>query len=412
MFRALRHPNFRCFLAAHACAMTGHWVQQVALGWLVFRLTDSALYLGLAGTFSLVPNLLLTPFVGVLAERADRRRILLATQGAAFVHALLLAVVAFNGMADIPLLLGFALMQGVIQGFDWTNRQSMIAQLVADRADLPNAIALNSTSFNLSRILGPTIAGGILVLWGEAACFAAAAVAEAVALSFTRRLRLPARRVAGVGAPLFAEMRGGLSYAWRDPAIRRTLVLVALASATVLPYVSLLPVFASRVFGGGPDMLGWLNAAPAVGAVFAGLALASRREQAGLERRIFLAGIITSAAAACFALVPSHELALPMLVVLGGAQISWMASMNTLLQTVVRDAMRARVMSLFNMAFMAAMPVGQLIAGAASDRFGAGRVVLAGAGACLLGIMWIHRHWFVGPRLVEDRPPERCQEHG
>ncbi len=391
MFRALKHANFRRFLGAQACAMTGHWVQQVALGWLVYRLTDSAFYLGVAGTFSLLPSLILTPFVGVLADKVDRRRILFATQTAALIHSLLLATLVITGAATLPLLLGLALFQGVIQGFDWTNRQSLIAQLVANRADLPNAIALNSTFFNLARILGPSLAGALLVFSGEAACFLAAALAEAAALQFTRRLRLPPDlAAAGSRPPVAEELREGLRYAWQEPAIRRTLALVALSSATVLPYAALLPLFATHVFGGGPELLGLLNAAPAVGAVLGGLLLASRREQSGLDRRIFLAGIVAPAAAIAFALAPTFALALPALVLLGGAQISWMAAMNTRLQTAVRDSMRGRVMSFFNMAFMAALPLGQLAFGVASDRFGVTRVVATGAVLALVGNLWLH----------------------
>ncbi len=391
MFRAFRHINFRRFLAAQTFAMTGHWVQQIALGWLVYRLTDSAFYLGLAGTFSLLPSLLLTPFVGVLADKFDRRRILLATQSAALLHSAALAVLVFSGHASIPLLLGFALVQGIIQGFDWTNRQSMLAQLVDDRADLPNAIALNSTFFNISRILGPTLAGLVLLFADEAACFLLAASGEAIALLFTRRLRLAARPVVASRPAFLTELRQGFTYAWHEPAIRRTLARTALFSACVLPYVTLLPVFATRVFGGGPELLGLLNAAPAVGAVLGGLLLASRQHHHDLERRIFLAGLAASAAAAGLALSPDLAVALPMLVLLGGGQISLMASMNTRLQTVVRDDLRGRVMSLFNMSFMAALPLGQLVFGAAADRFGVTRVVLTGALAAVLGNLWLNR---------------------
>jgi MFS family permease len=405
MFRALKHANFRRFLSAQACAMTGHWAQQVALGWLVYRLTDSAFYLGLAGTFSLLPSLILTPFVGVLADKVDRRRILLITQSAALVHSLLLATLVVTGATSLPLLLGLALFQGIIQGFDWTNRQSLLAQLVDDRADLPNAIALNSTTFNLTRILGPALASALLVASGEAACFLVAACAEGVALQLTRRLRLPPHHAqAGPRPHLADELREGLRYAWQEPAIRRTLALVALSSATVLPYAALLPLFATRVFHGGPELLGLLNAAPAIGAVLGGLFLASRREQSGLDRRIFIAGIVTPAAAIALAFAPTLALALPALALLGGAQISWMASMNTRLQTVVRDSMRGRVMSFFNMAFMAALPLGQLVFGAASDRFGVTRVVATGAFLALVGNLLLHRRERASPVLPKSNP--------
>lgn len=403
MFRAFRHANFRRFLFAQTFAMTGHWVQQIALGWLVYRLTDSAFYLGLAGTFSLLPSLLLTPFVGVLADQFDRRRILLATQSAALVHSVLLAALVFSGHASIPLLLGFALLQGVIQGFDWTNRQSMLAQLVDDRADLPNAIALNSTFFNICRILGPALAGLVLLLADEAACFLLAATGEAVALLLTRRLRLAPRPVVASRPAFRTELLEGFSYAWQEPAIRRTLVRTALFSACILPYAALLPVFATRVFGGGPELLGLLNAAPAAGAVLGGLLLAARREQSGLERRIFFAGLTASAAAAGLALAPNLAFALPVLMLLGAGQISLMASMNTRLQTVVRDDLRGRVMSLFNMSFMAALPLGQLIFGASADHFGVARVVLAGAVAAVLGNLWLERTR--SPRPVPDAFP-------
>jgi MFS family permease len=315
----------------------------------------------------------------------------MATQSAAIVHSLLLAAAAFSGFASVQLLLGFALLQGIIQGFDWTNRQSMIAQLVDDRADLPNAIALNSTSFNLARIAGPIVAGGMLVVANEAACFLLVAFAEAVALTFTRRLRLPARPPAGPRLLLLAELGEGLRYAWHKPAIRRTLLLVALASASILPYAALLPVFATRVFGGGPELLGVLNAAPAVGAVLGGLLLASRRQQAGLERRIFVGGLVTALAATGLALAPNLSIALPALALLGAGQISWMASMNTLLQTLVDDAFRGRIMSFFNMSFMAALPLGQLAFGVTSDHVGVAPTVLTGAAIAVVGNLWLHR---------------------
>ncbi len=391
MFRALRHLNFRRFLLAHFSATTGHWVQQVALGWLVYRLTDSAFYLGLAGTFSLLPSLLLTPFAGVISDKADRRRILLATQTAAFAHSLLLAAAVMSGVVSISLLLGMALLQGLIQGFDWTNRQSMLAELVDDRSDLPNAIALNSTSFNLSRVLGPMLAGLILTFSGEAACFIFAAAGEGLALLFTRRLRLAPYKKRSMQPAFFSELREGFLYAAHEPAISRTLALVAVASACVLPYTSLLPVFAARVFGGGPELLGLLNAAPALGAVLGGLFLASREDQTGLDRRIFLAGLLAAAAVAALALAPTLAVALPALAVLGLAHVAWLASMNTRLQTVVSDSMRGRVMSFFNMSFMAALPLGQLIFGATADHFGVRNVVLTGAVLAVVGNLWLHR---------------------
>jgi MFS family permease len=307
----------------------------------------------------------------------------------------------FSGHASIPLLLGFALVQGVIQGFDWTNRQSMLAQLVDDRADLPNAIALNSTFFNACRILGPTLAGLTLLVADESACFLLAATGEAVALLFTRRLRLAALPAVTLRAPFLAELREGFTYAWHEPAIRRTLAGTAIFSACVLPYVTLLPVFATKVYGGGPELLGLLNAAPALGAVLGGLMLASRRDQSGLERRIFLAGLLASTAATGLAFSPALAFSLPALAVLGAGQIFLMASMNTRLQTVVRDELRGRVMSLFNMSFMAALPVGQLIFGAAADRFGVNRVVATGALLALVGNLWLHRRTQLLPALPQ-----------
>jgi MFS family permease len=251
MFRALKHTNFRRFLGAQACAMTGHWVQQVALGWLIYRLTDSAFYLALAGTFSLLPSLLLTPFVGVLADKADRRRMLLATQSAALVHSLLLATLVLTGATSIPLLLGLALFQGVIQGFDWTNRQSLLAQLVDDRADLPNAIALNSTSFNLARILGPSLAGALLVVSGEAAC-----------LSATRSQRSAARLAAsfsnsGSGAAALGLNRASRAFLASCWAVRRSVKPVCFRSLMRRASMSLI------VYGCAGTQSGGLQRSPA-----------------------------------------------------------------------------------------------------------------------------------------------------
>ncbi len=391
MFRALQFPNFRWFLLSQACAMTGTWMQQVALGWLVFEMTGSAFHLGLVGAAATIPSFALSPIAGVMADRFDRRRIVVTIQVFAAIHSLVLALLVAGGRATVEMLIGLSLLLGVAQAFDWPTRQSLVVHLVEGRTHLGNAIALNSTIFNLARIGGPSFAGLLLGLDRGAWCFGFAALASGLALAAMTRIRMSTTTAPRAGGAWGREFRAGAGYAWREPAIRRSLALVALASGCIMPYAALLPLFAAEVLAGDARLYGLLAAAPAVGAVTGGLLLARRASSAGLPRQIRAMGAIAPVSVAMFAVSRFLPLTLAALIVLGGAMMVWMSSINTRLQSTVVERMRGRVMSFFVMALMGALPCGYLVMGALAEHAGPTVAVLTGAALCLAGNFWLHR---------------------
>jgi len=405
MFRALRFRNFRWFLTGQICSATGSWMQQVALGWLIYQLTGSAFYLGLIGGLGLLPSFFLAPIAGVLADAFDRRRILHVMQAATLAHALVLAWLVWSGSVTVPWLVGLSLFMGLVQGFDWPTRQSMLVHLVDERESLPNAIALNSTTFNLARLVGPGIAGVILSTSGSLLCFILNAFACMAGYFCVTRLRLPAPPKTTPGGAiiefrLWRDLHAGAEYSWREPVIRRGILLCALASGCVMPYVALLPLFSAEVFSSEAGLYGLLSATPAVGAVLGGLLLAARRDQRDLTGRIFAVGLISSAGLLVFALSRLLPLSLAALVVLGGAQLLWIAGINTQLQAAVVDEKRGRVLSFYIMAFMGAVPVGYFTFGVLAESIGVAATCALGALTALLGNLWLHRGAFADADVV------------
>lgn len=385
--------------------MTGAWVQQVAISWLVFRMTGSGFYLGVVGATASLPSFCLSPLAGVVADNFDRRRIVLVIQIFTAVHSLILAALVATETATVAALIGLSLLSGVAQAFDWPTRQSLVVHLVEGRTHLGNAIALNSTTFNLARIGGPAVAGLLLGLDRGAACFGVSAAASALALAAMLRIRIPATVAAPPGGTLVREFLAGAAYAWREPVIRRSLALVALASACIMPYTALLPLFAAGVFHGDAELFALLAAAPAAGAVAGGLLLARRSSAAGLPRQILAMGVLAPLSAAVFAASHLLPVTLVALVVLGGAMMVWMSSINTRLQTVVAEQKRGRVMSFFIMALMGALPLGYIVMGAVAERAGPAVAVLGGAAICFAGNLWLHRAFHADRAAVWSSEP-------
>ncbi len=383
--------------------MIGSWIQQVALGWLVYRLTDSAFYLGLLGGIGTLPSFFIAPIAGVLADTFDRRRIVMLMQILTVVQAVVLALLVWTGAVTVAELLILSVFTGMIQGVDWPTRQSLLVHLVSERADLGNAIALNSTVFNLARIVGPTLAGTILAAGGDRLCFFLNAAACGLALVFINQVRTPKVRAAPLKIHFRRELAEGAVYIWRDSVIRRGIVLVVLASSCIMPYVALLPLFAADVFGGAAQLFAALAAAPAVGAVAGGLWLASRRNQKGLPQRILIVGVLASLSLILFGLSRSLPLSIAALTVLGGMMMVWMSSINTQLQTAIREEKRGRVMSFFTMALMGAMPIGYFIFGTLAERVGVATTVILGGIVALTGNLWLHREALTRQALLLRR---------
>jgi MFS family permease len=389
LLRALRHRNYRLFFSGQSISLVGSWMTRIATSWLIYRLTGSALLLGLVGFAGQIPSFLLAPVAGVLVDRWDRHRLLVVTQTLAMVQSAALAVLALAGVINLWHVLALSLFQGVINAFDMPARQSFVVEMVEARADLPNAIALNSSMVNAARLLGPSIGGILIAAVGEGWCFLLDALSYIAVIASLLLMRLPRHeRKVKAGAPILPELKAGWAYVVSSAPIASILVLLTLVSVVGMPYTILMPIVASTVLHGGPHILGFLMGAVGVGALSGAVFLASRRSVLGLGRIVPIATVLFGVGLVGFGLSRHLWLSLPLLVVAGLGFMVQMSASNTLLQTLVDDDKRGRVMSFYSMAFVGTAPFGSLLAGFVADRIGAPlTVVLSGAG-CLLGALW------------------------
>jgi MFS family permease len=376
--RALGHRNYRLFFIGQGISLIGTWLTRVALGWWVFRLTGSELVLGTVSFAGQMPTFLLAPLGGVVVDRYDRHRILVITQVLAMLQSVLLTVLALSPRASVGLILALAVFQGLINAFDTPARQAFVAEMVEAREDLPIAIALNSSMVNGARLIGPSVAGLLIAAWGEAGCFAIDSFSYLAVLASLLAMRVPKRELPRASRRVFSELGAGLSYAARSEPIRAVLLLIALVSLTGAPYTMLMPVVATKTLGGGATTLGFLMAAAGGGAVVGALWLASRPSVLGLGRVITLATLVFGAALMGVSLSRSIWLSLPLLVCVGAGMMIALASSNTVLQTIVDEDKRGRVMSLYTMAFFGMVPFGSLIGGWVAGYAGALVTLFAG----------------------------------
>jgi MFS family permease len=367
MSRALRHRNYRLFFAGQGTSLIGTWLTRVATSWLVYRLTHSALLLGIVGFATAMPTFLLAPLAGVLVDRWSRHRVLLATQVLAMFQSGLLAVFSLTGTITVWHVLVLGAFQGLINAFDTPARQSFVVEMVESRDDLPNAIALNSSMVNAARLIGPSIGGVLIAAVGEGWCFAADAASYLAVIASLLAMRISPRPARTSKAHVLVELRDGLRYVASVVPIRSILLLLAFVSFTGIPYMVLMPIFAAQVLHGGPHTLGLLTASSGAGAVVGALWLASRRGALGLSRSIWLSA--------------------PLMLVTGAGMMVQMAASNTLLQTLVDDDKRGRVMSFWTMAFFGMMPLGSLTAGVLGSRIGAPATVSWGGVATIAAVL-------------------------
>jgi MFS family permease len=387
-FGALRHRNFRVFYTGQLLSLTGTWMQSTAQGWLVLELTNSPLRLGIVTAVTSLPTLLFTLWAGDLADRHDKRRIILAAQSASLVAALILAVLTGTERITYGVLLSLVFVLGTANAFEIPTRQSFFVELVGP-GDLPNAIALNSAAFNASRIVGPGLAGAMIGTLGIAACFYANAVSYIAVIIGLLMMRLPRFVPAERTTSTLENIREGLAYIRGDRLVRTLVWLIAAMSVTVLPYVMLLPVFARDVLRVGAPGLGSLLAATGTGALAAGVALASGRLR--MRRGRLILGAVTAYALVliAFALSTSYPASLVLLTLAGFTMILNNASVNALLQSRTPDRLRGRVMSVYVFMFIGMSPLGSLQAGALARWIGAPYALAAGAAALLLVVAWI-----------------------
>src|SRR5215831_14392217 len=378
--RALRHRNFQLFFAGQLISLIGTWMQTVAQSWLVYRLTGSTLLLGTVGFASQFPVFLVAPIGGVVADRTNRHRIVIATQTASMLLAFILAVLTLTNHITVPEIMVLAAGLGVVNAFDIPARQAFLMDMVG-REDLMNAIALNSSMFNGARIIGPAVAGVVVAWVGEGWCFFANAVSYIAVIAGLLMMKITHPvNLAKEGSPL-EHILAGFRFAARTAPIRAILLLLGLVSLVGMPYSVLMPVFASEILHGGARELGWLMGATGIGA----LSLAARVGVKGLGRLIARCAGGFGVSLIAFAFSKMFGLSLILLVPVGFTMMVQMASTNTLLQSMVPNNMRGRVVALYTMMFMGVAPFGAFFAGAIAHRIGAPWTVAIGGFACIVG---------------------------
>jgi MFS family permease len=388
-WRALRHRNFRLFFSGQSISLIGTWMTRVATSWLVYRLTGSALLLGLVGFVGQIPTFLLAPFAGVWVDRLDRRNVLLWTQILAAVQSLLLAGMTLSKLVTIWEILILSAFQGLINAFDMPGRQAFMVQMVEDRQDLGNAIALNSSMVNMARLVGPSLAGMVIAGFGEGYCFLIDGLSYFAVIASLALMQVPPQPVRpGSGASMLEQLREGWAYVAGFAPVRTILLLFALVSLMGIPSLVLMPIFAAQVLHGGPHTLGWLTGVSGVGALVSAFSLAVRKTVLGLGRMIPIAAITFGAGLILFGL--SHVLWFSLLMMLftGFGMMQGMAASNTIIQTLVPEDRRGRVMSYYTMALVGMAPFGSLLAGGMAHWLGAPRTVVITGSVVILGGIW------------------------
>jgi MFS family permease len=385
LLRALRHRNYRLFFGGQSVSLAGTWITRIATSWLVYRITGSALILGVVGFCGQIPTLFLAPVAGVFVDRWDRRRVLLATQILSLLQSLALGVLTLLGIITVAEVLALQVVQGVINAFDTPARQAFVVHMIEDRADLPNAIALNSSMVNGSRIVGPSVGGVIIAAVGEGWCFMIDAVSYIAVIASLLAMRMEPVVPSRPPARVREELEAGFRYVTRFVPVRTLLLLLALVSIMGMPYTVLMPVIAARVLHGGANSLGFLMGATGVGALAAALYLASRHTVVGLGRAIAAAVIVFGLGLVAFGSSRSFLLSLAILPFVGAAFMLALAATNTIVQTIVEEHLRGRVMAFYAMAFLGTAPIGSLLAGVLADRIGAPATIRLGGAACVVG---------------------------
>ena len=386
LVRALGSRNFRLFFFGQAVSLIGTWMQLIAMRWLVYRLTKSELMLGVVGFVSDAPLFLLVPFAGVLADRLKRHRIMAVTQALSALQAAVLAGLVLTDQVAVWHVLVLGGLLGIISAFDITARQAFIVDIIEQREDLPNAIALNSFIFNGALLIGPAVAGVLIAVVGEGPCFALNSLSYLAVLGALFLMKIPEKTFSASSLNIKAAILEGAAYTFASVPIRSILLLVASVSFVAASYTLLMPVFAEDILQGGPRVYGYLMSATGVGALVGAIFLASRSRLKGLAEMIFIAGVLYGAG--LFALSFSRLLAVALViaVVLGFALMMQMASSNTIVQSMVDDQKRGRVLSLFVMARRGVESLGSLLLGAVASWVGTPGTLMIGGAICLLAV--------------------------
>jgi MFS family permease len=386
ILRALQYRNFQLFFSGQLISLCGTWMQNLAQAWLVYRLTGSLVLLGGIGFVSQIPMFVLSPVGGIVADRYSRHRVVIATQTAAMLLAFVLAALTLTGTVRVWHIFTLSAALGVVNAFDIPARQSFIVEMVG-KPDLMNAIALNSSMFNASRVVGPAIAGLLVAVIGEGWCFFANGASYVAVIAGLLLMRVePVRRDVGTASPL-GNIAEGFRFVIRNPPVHYLLALLGVLSLAGTPFTVLMPAFADRILHGGPTALGWLMGATGGGALAAALLLASRQNLKGLARWAAIAAVSFSVWLIAFALSRTFWLSTLVLAPVGFSMMIQMGATNTLIQSMVPDELRGRVMSIYSMTMMGMAPFGSLAAGYSADHLGAPQAVIVGAAVCLVAAL-------------------------
>jgi MFS family permease len=386
--RALKNRNFRLFFIGQGISLIGTWMTRMATSWLVYRLTGSALLLGIVGFSSQVVPFLLQPLAGAWVERVDRRKLLVWTQVAAAIQSFLLAALALSHIVTIWEVIALSALQGLINAFDAPGRHAFFIQMIEDRNDLGNAIALNSTMVNGARLLGPALAGVTIGLVGEGGCFLIDGISYVAVVASLLMMKIKHPAIVHTADNLFRQVREGWDYVRGFSPIRTILVLFSVVSLMGYPYMVLLPIFAGQVFHGGPHTLGWLTAASGLGALISALSLAFRKSVVGLTRMIQMSSATLGLALILFGFSHQFMLSLLLMGFAGFGMMQSASASNTIIQTLVPEDKRARVISYYAMAYFGSAPIGSLLAGALAEKIGASHTIVITGACCLVGSLW------------------------
>jgi MFS family permease len=385
IFRSFRYRNYRLFFGGQSISLIGTWIQRIAVPWLVYDLTNSPFLLGLVGFAGQIPTFLVSPFAGVLTDRWNKYRILIATQVAAMIQAFILAFLFLNGNIQVWHIVLLNIFLGSINAFDIPARQSLVIEMVEKKEDLGNAIALNSSMVNSARLLGPSIAGVLIAVAGEGSCFLINGISYLFVITSLLFMKIPYKKPNRKNNRVFKDLKEGVSYALGFSPIKYTIFLLAVVSLMGMSYTVLMPVFAKEILHGGSHTFGFLMGSSGLGALAGAIYLASRKSVVGLCKLIPIASGIFGIALIAFSASRSQFISMILLVMAGLGMMMMMASTNTILQTIIDDDKRGRIMSFYSMAFIGTAPFGSLLAGSLAKAIGTPYTILLGGLVCVSG---------------------------
>ena len=388
-FRALHHRNYRLFFGGQSISLIGTWMQQLAMSWLTYRLTHSTVLLGVVGFSSLIPSFLLAPFAGVLIDRWERYRVMIITQILAMIQAVVLALLVLTGMITVWHIIILSTLLGIINSVDNPVRHALIIDLVESKEDLSNAIALSASMFNVARLVGPSIAGVLISLVGEGVCFLINALSFIAVIISLLSMKVISKERKMHRTPFWQDIREGFAYAFGFPPIRYILMLIAWTSLVGMSYNVLMPVFARDILHGGAHTFGFLMAGTGCGALIGSIYLATRKSVLNLERILVITSLLFGIGLILLSLSHVDWVALIFMMLIGFGMISQFAGCNTILQTIVEEDKRGRVMSLFIMTSIGTIPFGSLLAGSIAQIVGTPQTIRISGLLCIFGAVML-----------------------